>query len=54
MTHQFKQMQKEYQDELDELTTTISLRNTELCTHGVSQKKISTTSTKPASSKTSS
>lgn len=31
MTHQYKQMQKEYQDELDELTATINIRSTELC-----------------------
>ena len=30
MTHQYKQMQREFQDELDELNTNISLRDDEL------------------------
>lgn len=39
MTHQYKQMQKEYQDELDELNTTINQRDDELSTHVYKQKK---------------
>ena len=30
MTHQYKQMQREFQDELDELNTNINLRDDEL------------------------
>ena len=30
MTHQYKQMQREFQDELDELNSNISLRDDEL------------------------
>lgn len=33
MTHQYKQMQKEYQDELDELNSNINLRDEELRTY---------------------
>ena len=40
MTHQYKQMQKEYNDELESLGRTLAEREDELSTENIIQKKI--------------
>ena len=42
MTHQYKQMQKEYNDELDMLNSTLQEREEELSTKGIIQRKTTT------------
>ena len=42
MTHQYKQMQKEYNDELDMLNSTLQEREEELSTKGITQRKTMT------------
>ena len=39
MTHQYKQMQKEYNDELDMLNSTLQEREEELSTKCITQRK---------------
>ena len=42
MTHQYKQMQKEYNDELDMLNSTLQEREEELSTKAIIQRKTTT------------
>ena len=42
MTHQYKQMQKEYNDELDMLNSTLQEREEELSTKVITQRKTTT------------
>ena len=52
MTHQYKQMQKEYNDELDSLNKTLQEREEELSSWTITQKKTTKPSPSPKKNKT--
>lgn len=52
MTHQYKQMQKEYNDELDNLNKTLQQREEELSTSQIIQKRITRPSPPPRRNRT--
>jgi hypothetical protein len=53
MTHQYKQMQKEYNDELEMLTRKIVEREDELSSSAPTQRRTTTPSRRPRRSRTS-